>query len=115
MPGQKGANEGVATSPVIDVTALGGAAYVSFDLNRETDLYLSQDETLDHFSATVTNNFGESLNIDFGDNTMPLSSTYLCFFHSGPPRRQFPLKQAFDELKFRSDRVAAVEFGLASV
>ncbi|MCE9584038.1 MAG: hypothetical protein K8T20_16260, partial [Planctomycetes bacterium] len=78
----KGANKGVATSPVIDVTALGGAAYVSFDLNMETDFYLSQDNTRDHFSVTVTTDLGDFVTVDFGDNTSPAGLSY--YFNSGP-------------------------------
>ncbi len=77
-----GANKGTATSPVIDVSGLGGAAYVSFDLNMETDFYLSQDPTLDYFFVTVYTDMGDIVTIDFGDNTTPLGLTY--FFHSGP-------------------------------
>lgn len=77
-----GANKGTATSPVIDVSGLGGQVYVSFDLNMETDFYLSQDPTLDTFFVTVSTDLGDFVTLDFGDNTTPFGVVY--FFHSGP-------------------------------
>ncbi len=79
----KGANKGTATSPVIDVSALGGSVMVSFDLNMETDFYLTQDPFLDYFTMTITDEFGNSNVYDFGDNTA-VPPLFFYTLHSGP-------------------------------
>ncbi|NUN48257.1 MAG: hypothetical protein HUU15_05440 [Candidatus Brocadiae bacterium] len=79
-----GANKGVATSPVIDVSGLAGSIFVSFDLNFETDFYLTGDATLDSLTLEVSNGAETLTYISFtiGDNTTAAGAPY--FLHAGP-------------------------------